>query len=182
MRTQLTALSLCFLFLWPTRVFADTLDVSGLSRFGDYGSVGEIVLLDAVFMAINYGLNFLFVGLPVMRLGNIPPRRMASDLVLFTFAGQVADRLGAVIAGVIAGPEVARSVYRYHDDPTSAHLYFVLNFVLSGIALGILALFFCGRWRVSARGRSLVAILAAILTNPAYVMIIQASRYERIAA
>jgi hypothetical protein len=99
--------------------------------------------------------------------------------LIFTLAGQFADRIGGVIAAAVAGPVISRSVDRYPLDWSSAGVYFALNFVISALAIGGLALFFCRqRWRLSAKGRWSAALAAAVVTNPAYGMVIGVMRYQ----
>ena len=158
------------LVLFPSVVRADGIDlVPYFSRVNYHGSVEGVIFLVALLMAVNYGLNFVFIGFPAMRLGRIPPRAMASDLVLLTVAGQLADRLGAFLATFAAEP-VADLLHLHGEGAWAGPLIF-LNFVLSGLAIAVLTLFFCWRrWHLAWRWTLLVMLLAAVFTNPAYAL------------
>ena len=124
----------------------------------------------AVFRGI-FRVTFLsvFIGLPAMRLGQIPPRTMAGDLVLLTVAGQLADRLGALLAAFATGP-VAKLLHLQGEGAWAVPLV-MLTFVLSGLAIAVLTLFFCWRrWHLAWRWTLLVMLLAAVFTNPAYAL------------
>jgi hypothetical protein len=51
-----------------------------------------------LWMLVNYALNFVVIGLPAVKIGPAAIRTVASGMVLLTLLGQVADRLGAMLA------------------------------------------------------------------------------------
>jgi hypothetical protein len=156
------------LALFPASVRADGIDlVSYFSRVGYHSSVPAVVVLVIVFMAINYGLNFIFIGLPAMCFGKISRPVMARDLVLLTIAGQMADRLGALVAAFTAEP-IAEALHLQGEAAWAGPLVF-LNLGLSAVAIAFVVLFFCRRrWHLAFKWTALVMLLAVVFTNPVY--------------
>src|SRR5437773_2037076 len=95
----------CLLSLFPVVALADGIDlVPYFTRVGFHNSVLVVCLLIVLFMVVNYLLNFIFIGFPAMRLGNADVRIVTRDLIFLTLAGQIADRLGALLAAFSSGP------------------------------------------------------------------------------
>jgi hypothetical protein len=114
-------------------------------------------------MVANYALNFLVIGIPVLKVHSVPVRSVATDLIVLTVLGQLADRLGAILALIVLLPYTASISFFW---PLLA-----LNFLFSGIAVGALALYFLlGEWHVRSRAAWAIAVAAAIFTNPAWVL------------
>ncbi len=115
------------------------------------------------------GVDLLVIGWPAIGLGRAPPGQVARGLVGLTVLGQVADRVGAICAGLIVEP-VVRLLGLVGEAAWAAPLL-IMNFLFSGIAVGILALYFLRRrWRLSSRLGWGIATAAAVLTNPAWVI------------
>jgi hypothetical protein len=156
--------------LWAASAIAaqaDGLDLSEMSRFVQYHSSSQFLSSEILFMIINYFMNFVFIGLAAMRLGNIASDKMALDLVYFTLGGQFADHAGAIVTRILAGS----------NGFGSSGTFIAASFTFSGIAIAILVLIFSHwRWHLSLKARWIVMALAVIFTNPAYVMFFGASQ------
>jgi hypothetical protein len=143
-------------------VQADTLDLSEVSRFLQRDSVFQLLGWEALFMAVNYIVNFIFIGFAVMRLGNIAFHKMALDIVFFTLGGQFADHAGAIVTRIVVGS---------HGFEPIGWAFIAASFAFSGVAIAVLTLLFSHwRWHLSLKARWAVLALAVIFTNPAYVM------------
>jgi hypothetical protein len=130
------------------------------------------VLLLLALMTTNYALNLLVVGWPSVKMG-APFSRVFGDLAVFTLLGQVADRLGAVVGPVIAGCIVAAlNVTGSNALGLMFDIGIILNFVLSGVAIGFLVRHYVRRrWSLSGRGVLVVAVAAGVLTNPTWAIL-----------
>ena len=166
---------ICFLssivFLLTSSARADGIDlVPYLTRVGGYGhSFYYIAAMVLVFMVVNYLLNFLVIGLPLIRLGSISATTVATGLIAFTLLGQIADRAGAVLAGLLTAPITA--IFRLQGEGAWVAPLIILNFLCSGIAIVALALYFLRRrWRIPPRLSWIIALAAGLLTNPAWVI------------
>jgi hypothetical protein len=99
-----------------------------------------------------------------------PMHRVARDLMGLTLLGQVADRFGA-----IAGPLAAIPfVILLHPKPReslglSFSIGFALNFILAGLAIGLLVRWYMRRWSLSGRRVAVMALVAGALTNPMWL-------------
>jgi hypothetical protein len=153
-----------------TEALADGVDlVPYLTRVGGHDSVLRVSAMVVLLMVINYALNFLVVGWPAIRFGPPGLRTVAKGLVWFTLIGQVADRVGAVAAGFAAGSVAELMGLRGEGGWLMPLL--VLNFIFSGIAIAGLALFFLRRrWRLSPSPSTAIAIVAAVVSNPAWAL------------
>jgi len=150
--------------------YADGIDVLPyLLRVGWAWSPAGILAGVLALMGVNYLLNLAIIGWPAVRWGGADLRAVARDLVALTLLGQVADRLGAVLA-LPLGSAIATALNLLSGGSWVWPLL-AMNFILSGTAVGALALYFLRRrWRL-ARGTSwAIAIAAAILTNPAWAI------------
>lgn len=147
--------------------FADGIDVVPyLARVGHGRSVIGIIGLVSLWMLMNYALNLVVIGGPAVKLGPATVRSVATGMVLLTLLGQVADRLGAIVAVIAMVPlpiEFGGMVF--------VSLLLGLNFLFSDVAVGFLALYFLRRrWHVLPRPAWAIAGVAAILTNPAWAI------------
>lgn len=148
---------------------ADGVDMEAyLTRVGRHSVPVTLCLLLLLF-TINYGLNFLVIGLPAIKFSNHPKRSITFELVWLTLLGQLADRLGAILSGFGAVP-IAMGLNLKGEGAWVLPLI-GLNFVLSGIAVFGLVLFFLRRrWSIRGRRSVFIALSAGIITNPAWVM------------
>ena len=165
--------SVCLLSLLPALASADGIDlVPYFTRVGFHNSVPSVpvvCILILLFMTFNYLLNFIFIGFPAMRLGNVNTRIVTRDLIFLTIAGQIADRLGAILAAFSAGPLTYLLNLKGEDVWVIPLL--ILNFFFSGVAIAVLAFFFCRRkWKLPLKISLIIVTFAAIFTNPAYVI------------
>ncbi|MGO9094808.1 MAG: hypothetical protein ACLQGV_06250 [Bryobacteraceae bacterium] len=146
--------------------FADVIDEVGyLTRVNARGhSVEEVCGLVLALAAINYVWNLLVIGLPCLRLCAVGRKRLLLDVGLITVLGQAADRLGAVISYALA--RLLASLLSFSLDGFVL-LVVLANFVCSGAAIGCLVWFFVRKkWGGSSRAALVMAIVAAIATNP----------------
>jgi hypothetical protein len=143
--------------------------VSYFTRVGSERSAAGILGMVVLLMAVNYILNALVIGLPAIKAGPSDWRSVGAGLVTLTLLGQVADRLGALPAVLLAG--LLAWAFDLTELGTFASLLLGLNFVLSGIAVGALAFFFLTRrWHVETRTAQVISASAGVLTNPAWAM------------
>jgi hypothetical protein len=128
-----------------------------------------IVAMMLVFMAGNYALNFTVIGLPAVRFGSVPAATVATGLLVLTLFGQLADRLGALLAAFFAQP--VTFIFRLQGEAAWAVPLLILNFLFSGLAVAALAFYFLRRrWFVQGRLPWIVAVAASLITNPAWVI------------
>jgi hypothetical protein len=128
-----------------------------------------IAAMMLAFMAVNYALNFAVIGLPAVRFGSVPIVTVATGLIALTLFGQLADRVGALLATFFAQP--VTFIFRLQGEAAWAVPLLILNFLFSGLAVAALAFYFLHRrWRVQGRLPWMVAIAAGLITNPAWVI------------
>ena len=149
-------------------VYADGIDmVSYLTRVGWAQSLPSLIGYVALLMLANYILNFLVIGLPALRAGPPRLRSVAVGLIGLTVLGQLADRLGALVAAFGADP--LASALGFSGEGAWLWPLLSLNFLFSGIAVGALARYFTRRrWHVAPRTSWAISAAAAIITNPAW--------------
>ena len=154
-----------------TTSYADGVDLLPyLTRVGAHGSVLWVGAMVVLLMAINYVLNFLVIGWPAIHVGPPDLPTVAKSLVWVTLLGQVADRVGAVVAGFAAG--IVAELLGFRGEGGWVIPLLVLNFIFSGVAVAAVALFFLRRrWRVSASSSVLIATMAAFVSNPAWALV-----------
>ncbi len=157
---------------------ADMIDMdwsSFVTLVGGGGSVFVIIGLVILLMGINYGLNFVFIGLPAMKLGSIALKPMIKDMFYLTLLGQIADRVGLMLAFLFTTKDFyyllhGRTVTVDPDGPI-----FLWEFVCAAIAIAALVLYFSFlRWRLRLGKALLVTLCAVIFTNPVYWLLITA--------
>jgi len=141
--------------------------------------LGNNPVVEAVFvvvlLAINYLLNLVVLGLPTARTLGTSLRTLAKALLGFTLLAQVADRISAV-AGFPLGILMSDlwGVQGEQGLVVGIWIGIVLNFALSGLAICLLALWYLLRkWRVRRRPSIRIAALTGLLTNPAWLMMIE---------
>jgi hypothetical protein len=170
MKRQLILASLAVGLFAPS-AHADGVDlVPYFTRVAGGGhSYYYIVAMMLVFMAVKYALNFAVIGLPAVRLGSVPTATVATGLIALTLFGQLADRVGAIMAGFCTGP--VTFIFRLQGEGAWVAPLLVLNFLFSGLAVAALAFYFLRRrWHVQGRLPWMVAIAAGLITNPAWVL------------
>jgi hypothetical protein len=153
--------------------FADSIDIAAyLTRVNTKGhsllAIGGLILL---LLAIDYLWNLLIIGLSAMRVCAASRAKILIGLIIVTLLGQVADRLGAFLAAITAGP-VVRGLLRLGAEGWALY-WLVGNIIFSGIAIALLVWFFVRkRWLGSKRAALILAIVAAFLANPAIALFI----------
>jgi len=147
---------------------ADGIDiVPYLTRVGGARSLWGIVASVLGLMVINYLLNLLVIGWPAVRVGHVEIGRVMRGLVRLTLLGQAADRVGALLAVPLAGG--LGPVLHLGGDWVAQLL--VMNFIVSGFAIGALVLYLLRRrWQLSRGVSWTIAIMAGVLTNPAWAI------------
>jgi len=158
--------------------WADGLNSSYFVRFNsDEHSWSYCVVVLMLIMLANYALNFAVIGMPAIVRASAPVRIVALGLIALTILGQLADRIGAFAAIFVSMPIYAALSPLFpsqsHGLDTPAFFYSLIgaNLLCSGIAVGLLALFFLRRrWAVSSSLSWKIALAAAILTNPAWIL------------
>jgi hypothetical protein len=162
------------ILLAPPTACADGFDaVWFMTRVGEWEAhPGWSAAMLAALMAANYFLNLVIVGLPAALTLKVPVTTLLPGLIGFTLLGQVADRIGAVAALAMALP-IADS-FGVNGERSLALGFLAgigLNFLFSGLAVGLLALWFLQRrWGVSRTPARAIAVVAAVVTNPAWAM------------
>jgi hypothetical protein len=120
-------------------------------------------------MLVNYALNYAVIGRPVVKTGLFGKREIVGGIVLLTFWGQLADRVGFVPAGILA-EGVARPLHMFSEGELLI-LLIAFNFVFSALSVGALAYYFVRRvWKQPVRLAWKIAGWAALITNPAWAM------------
>ncbi len=148
---------------------ADGIDVVAYFSRTPYGNLFFALPVVAVLMLVNYGLNFLVIGLPARRLGSLPVGQILRSLVWLTLLGQIADRIGAIFAELLTG--IILFLLQIQREGAWVVPLLTLNFVFSAISVAILAFVFTRRmWGLSLRHSVWISTGAAILTNPAWAM------------
>ncbi|MCE9613964.1 MAG: hypothetical protein K8T26_06775 [Lentisphaerae bacterium] len=168
-RSALSVGLVAFGTLCPSAALADGIDLVAYFSRTPCEDVALAIPLVALLMVVNYGLNFLVVGLPARRLGSLPISRILRSLIWLTMFGQAADRIGAILAALLAG--LVAGVLGLKGEGSWVAPLLVMNFVFAGIGVGILAFVFAKRiWGLSFRHSIWIATGAGILTNPAWAM------------
>lgn len=167
---------LTFILITPPVTRADGIDVVWLiTQVGGPDTHPVVVaVLVVVLLAINYLLNLVVMGLPAARTLGTSVRTLAKALLGFTLLAQIADRISAV-AGFLLGALMSDllGIQGEHGLVVAIWIGIVLNFVLSGLAICLLALWYLLRkWRVRRRTSIRIAALTGLITNPAWLMMI----------
>jgi hypothetical protein len=148
---------------------ADGLDVTTyLSRVpGWHRAPLQALFLLCVLMALNYLLNLLVLGVPAIKMG-AKAGSVALGLVTFTLLGQVADRIGAVVGPLVGGAIVwALHVGGRKSLGYGFSIGFFLNFILSGVVIGLLAQWYLRRrWALEGHRVAVLSVITGVLTNP----------------
>jgi hypothetical protein len=170
------AIIIAVLSLTPTTVNADGIDVLWLmTRVGGWRFHPALSLaILAGLMFINYGLNVVVIGIPSARVLNIRLGRLLRDLAVLTVLAQVADRASTIAGFSLSFPVVGLMGLGGEDALRVGFLVGVaLNFVLSGLVIGLLALWYLRRrWGLERRPSRVIATVAGVITNPAWSMIL----------
>jgi hypothetical protein len=165
---------------------ADGLDSGYFVRFdSDDHSWTYFWTVLVIIMLANYILNFIVIGLPAVLLVSSRIKTVSVGLIVLTVFGQVADRLGAFAAIFVAMPFMAlfslfiRSPVPGLDNPAFGYGLFAANLFCSGIAVGLLAWWFLRkRWSVPRSSSWKIALAAAVLTNPAWILLVPRTWFQ----
>jgi hypothetical protein len=163
---------------------ADGLNSSYFVRFDslDHSWTYFWTVLTAI-MIVNYTLNVAVIGVPAILRASAHAKSVALGLIILTMLGQIADRIGAFAAVFVSMPIAAifsalfPSPSHGLDSPAFLYSLFAANLICSGIAVGALAFWFMRkRWSVPKALSWKIALAAAVLTNPAWVLLISIGR------
>jgi hypothetical protein len=161
----------------PVYVTADGIDVSWLLlRVGGWRAHPGLSMAIVVgLMLINYLLNLVVLGRSCVRFLQVKLGTLTKDLAAFTLLAQIADRAGAVAAFTLSFSIIGLAGFGAEQEVRAGLLLGVcLNFIFSGLAVGLLALWYLTRrWGVERRPARAIAVRTALITNPAWVMMIQ---------
>jgi hypothetical protein len=157
---------------------ADGLNSSYFVRFdSDEHSWSYCIVVLTLMMLANYALNFAVIGMPAIARASASVRTVALGLIALTILGQLADRIGAFAAIFLSMPIYAAlsalfpSQSHGLDSPAFFYSLIGANLLCSGIAVGLLALFFLRRrWDVPRPLSWKIVLAAAIFTNPAWIL------------
>jgi hypothetical protein len=150
--------------------FADSIDLASyLARLPvRHYSGPHIVAGLLALMVINYAVNYLVIGLPAICFARADRRAVTVGLIWLTLLGQIADRVGALVALFLFAPPLARMLGIRSVGAWMLGLL-AMNFLCSAIAVGALALYFLRRrWKVRPGLAWGIAVTAAVLTNPVW--------------
>lgn len=182
-RARVCAIAVLLVAACSTSARADGLNSSYFVRFDsvDHSWVYFAVVLTAI-MVVNYILNFIVIGVPAILRASVHARTVALGLLVLTILGQLADRIGSIVGLFVAVP-IAAIVSRFvpsarHGlDGVFGYSIIAGNLICSGIAVGGLALWFLRkRWSVSKSLSWKIAVAAAVLTNPAWILFFRIGR------
>jgi hypothetical protein len=177
-RTRAYAIAALLFSVFIPLAHADGLDPKYFVRFDslDHSWTYFGVVLSLIMIA-NYVLNFAVIGLPAMCWASVHAKTVALGLVILTILGQIADRIGSIVGLFVAMPIAAiaspfvSSARRGLVDGVLGYSIVAGNLICSGIAVGGLALWFLRRrWSVSKSLSWKIALAAAVLTNPAWIL------------
>jgi len=176
-RKRLTPLAIlvALLLVTPTTSHADGIDVVWLfSRVGGWRvhpirSAAIVIGL----MLINYLLNLVVLGIPAARFLQVKSGSLTKTLASFTVLAQIADRGGALAGFLLSFSIVGLTGLGGEQELNAGILVGVsLNFIFSGLAVAVLALWFLmRRWGFERHRAMPIAVRTAVITNPAWVMI-----------
>jgi hypothetical protein len=156
-------------------IYADGVDLAPyLMRFNTYGfSVWSIIAIAIALMVANYIANLIVIGLPSIIWCQVNKKQVIVGLAFLTLLGQFADRLGAILAGfATALVNIVISNERYWPEVLTS-----FNFIFSGLFVGLLAWYYIRiRWHALNRKAIAISLSAAIITNPAYLLLIMRSQ------
>jgi hypothetical protein len=171
------AIVVALVLVLPASASADGIDIVWLiTRVGGprLHPALEVAIVVGL-LIVNYLLNVVVLGIPASRFLQIKLRALRKDLAAFTLLAQVADRASAV-GGFLLGSSIIEYTGPRGEQEVVAGLFagVCLNFIFAGLAVGLLALWYLiRRWGVKRRRAIAIAVLTAVITNPAWVMMIQ---------
>jgi hypothetical protein len=157
------------ILLLPSIANADGIDLVAYFSRVPTDDIRTALFVGLVLMIANYILNYIVVGSFVAGRTSLGTQQIALSLVSLTILGQVADRIGAVIAGISAGP--VSNLLGISGEGGWFLPLLGLNFIFSGIMVGMLVYTFGRRkWNLAKNQSRAAAFLAAVLTNPAWAI------------
>jgi hypothetical protein len=152
-------------------VLADGVDlVPYLTRVGGHKSALVVTLLIIVAMMFNYFLNLLVIALPSRKETPHTFRRLAYEIIGITLIGQLADRLGALLAFLSIDPLIR--IFNLHGEKWALPLI-LINFFFPAVVIFFVVFFFTShRWLVPKAAAITISAVAAFVTNPSWALLI----------
>jgi hypothetical protein len=183
-RTQTSGIAALCLIAFCGSARADGLDLDYFVRFNTMDhSWAYVWTMVAIIMVVNYSMNFVVIGLPAIVRARADASTVALGLVFLTVLGQIADRIGSILGLFLAMPlagVISAFISPSRDglnSPAFVYAIFSSNLLCSGIAVGGLAQWFLRkRWSVPKSLSWKIALAAAVLTNPAWILLLRIVR------
>lgn len=143
--------------------FADGVDiVSMLTLMPSGKSVLITVVWIGMALLLNYALNFLIIGFPLILKFKISFSSAGVGLIYLTLLGQIADRIGLFL-GVVGLVATCWQCSSKILQVTSLMLYYGL----ASLPIALLSLgFLRGRWKINWLPSVVISLVAGVLTNP----------------
>ena len=166
-----TAVAVTIALTMVPAAHADGIDVTTfLRRYDTFTPVYVGIAKIAGFMLVNFVLNFLVIALPALVRKQVQVRRSLRDVAIITLWGQITDRAGALLALLTVVPLAI--LMRLQTLLEVGVLLLFLTFVYSGLGFYLLTLYFVRRrWGLPEGMSKLVSLAAAIVCNPAWVLL-----------
>ena len=175
-RRVLIPIALLLVLLPATSANADGVDIVWLLTRVVGGGVHPALAVAMVvgLLIVNFLLNLVVLGLPAARSLQIKLAGLMKDLAGFTLLAQIADRACAVAGFLLSSSSIGLAGIGGEQEVIAAiFLGICLNFIFSGLAVGLLSLWYLRRrWGVERRRAIKIAVWTAVITNPAWVMMI----------
>jgi hypothetical protein len=160
-------------FFWVNYARADAIDATWLLSHVSWSrSPLQALCALLIILGVDYGLNVLVIALPAVKLG-VPFQTAARDTIGLTLIAQIFDRVGmlACVVAVSLFRVVAHAGTTTKDVPAILIWSSVANFLTSGTLLWFLAKFYLTkRWHVPTQRSAVIATVASIVTNPAWIV------------
>jgi hypothetical protein len=159
--------------LLTTAVKGDGLDLDFFTKVDSLSHSDRYIWTVVIgLMVINYVLNFIVIGLPVVQKRLASRTKVTLGLIGLTLLGQIADKIGGLLATIVALALQSHTMERDLSASTASAIVLLSNFVFSGIAVALLVLALLKLWSVLPPLSYRIAIAAGIITNPAWSLLI----------
>ena len=151
---------------------ADGIDIAGfVLRYSERDSLPVLVAKIVLFLAVNYTLNYLVVGVPAGRYREKNGASIPLGIGYLTLFGQITDRLGAILALFTVQP-VCVLLGRTTVQEAGTVLFF-LTFLYSGAGFYLLCLYTLRHHlKLEATPANLISLAAGLVCNPAWVLVL----------
>ena len=166
--------SMFALMLAASTVKADGLDLDYFTKVDSSIHSSKYIWAIVIdLMLINYLLNLIVIGLPVILKRFASKRKVLFGLIGLTLLGQIADKVGGLFAVNVALFIHSYTVERDSMSTSTAMAVEVAaNFLFSGVAISILVFVTLRLWSVPRPASYKIAVAAGVITNPAWSILI----------